>query len=136
MVSAVKFKNCVILNVTFRNSKVMGIDWSLAEKTRQLQFEDCVVSLTNLTFVRYADLRMLNCQAREVSFMDADCSGASFVGTDFEKCIFLRTNLTGADFRKARNYSIDISNSIIKKAIFSFPEAVSLLSGMDIILED
>jgi len=99
--------------MTFRKSKVMGIDWSLAEKTRQLQFDDCLVSLTNFTFVRFAHLRLQHCQVREVSFMDADCSGAIFGGTDFEKCTFLRTNLTGADFQKARNYEIDISNSII-----------------------
>ncbi len=42
----------------------------------------------------------------------------------------------GADFRGARNYAIAADLNTLKQAKFSLPEAVALLHGLDIILED
>ena len=44
----------------------------------------------------------------------------------------MHTNLSSADFSGAQNYQIDANENTIKKAIFSLPEALSLLSTFDI----
>lgn len=45
-------------------------------------------------------------------------------------------NLTKADLRQAKNYSIRPDSNKIKKAKFSLPEAMLLLYGLDIELEE
>jgi uncharacterized protein YjbI with pentapeptide repeats len=79
--------------------------------------------------------KIINCEAKEVEFTETDFTGAVFTETNFEKSQFFKTNLSEADFRGARNYDIDIINNTIKKAKFSYPEAVSLLNNLDIIIE-
>jgi hypothetical protein len=44
--------------------------------------------------------------------------------------------LSDADLSQARNYMVDPSKNILKKAKFSLPEAMSLLYCMDIVLKD
>jgi uncharacterized protein YjbI with pentapeptide repeats len=78
---------------------------------------------------------MIKCEAKEVDFIETNFSHGDFKNTDFEKSRFFKTNLTGADFKGAINYSIDVKNNIIKNARFSLPEALSLLSSLEIILD-
>jgi uncharacterized protein YjbI with pentapeptide repeats len=71
-----------------------------------------------------------------VNFNEADLTRGVFTRTDFLNSVFSSTNLTQADFRKAFNYGIDFNFNILKKAQFSLPEAMSLLTSLDIILKD
>ena len=80
-------------------------------------------------------LKIINCEAKEVDFIETDLTGGVFTGTDFEGSRFFKTNLTNADFKGARNYMIDARNNTLKKTKFSLPEALSLLNGLDIIIE-
>ena len=86
--------------------------------------------------MKVPNLVLKNSIAKEVDFMEADCSDANFEGTDFEKSKFHQTNLTKANFNNAFNYAIDFNNNTLKGAKFSMPEAVSLLRGLDIVLKD
>jgi uncharacterized protein YjbI with pentapeptide repeats len=74
--------------------------------------------------------------AREVDFREADLTDGDFSGTDLSGIIFMNTVLDGADFRRASNYNISPMENSISKAVFSLPEAISLLYSMDIQLED
>ena len=78
---------------------------------------------------------MVNCEAKEVEFTEADLSQGNFSGTDFENSQFAKTNLAKADFRGAKNYFLDIRHSNIKKARLSMPEALSLLTSLDVIID-
>ena len=69
------------------------------------------------------------------TFSDCDVSGGSFRGCELEDAEFLRCNLTGADFREAAGYVIDLESCQLKKARFSFPEVVSLLQALDIVID-
>ncbi len=134
--SAVKFTGCVFFETAFLKSKIIGIDWSLAEKVRGLQFIECELNLSGFTFMKLPNLVIKDSLAIDVNFMEADCSGANFEGTDFEKSIFHHTNLSKANFQKAYNYSIDFNQNMLKRTKFSLPEAASLLRGLDIVLEN
>jgi uncharacterized protein YjbI with pentapeptide repeats len=80
-------------------------------------------------------IKITGCEAKEVDFIETDMTGGDFKNTDFEKSRFFKANLTEADFKGARNYFIDVKNTIIKKTRFSMPEAVELLSSLDIIID-
>jgi uncharacterized protein YjbI with pentapeptide repeats len=77
----------------------------------------------------------MNCEAKEVDFTEADLTESNFEGTNFDQSKFLKSNLTKVSFKKAYNYWIDIHNTIIKKARFSMPEAMSLLQSLDVTIE-
>jgi uncharacterized protein YjbI with pentapeptide repeats len=78
---------------------------------------------------------MTDCEVKDADFAEADLSNGDFKNTDFEKTRFFKTNLSGADFKGARNYSIDARNNTLKKTRFSYPEVLTLLNSLDIIIE-
>jgi hypothetical protein len=51
------------------------------------------------------------------------------------KAAFVGTNLEKTDFRTARNYSFDPEQNKLKKARFSHPAVVGLLTKYDIIVD-
>lgn len=136
MLSAVDMKGCVFLETAFENSKIMGIQWFKVEKVRAPRFEKCDMELCGFSHMNLKEIIMKNSVAKECNFMESDCTGGDFEGTDFQKSIFQQTNLTEASFKRAFNYAIDFNANTLKKAKFSLPEAVSLLSGLDIVIED
>jgi fluoroquinolone resistance protein len=136
MLSAVKFVDCSFLETSFADSKVIGTDWTKAANLRALAFSKCDVTLSNFSFLKLPSFSLTDCMAKEASFLEADCANANMEGTDFESCTFLKTNLTGANFKRAFNYSIDFNYNVLKKAKFSMPEAASLLQGLDIVIEE
>lgn len=125
----------------FEKTKFIGVDWTRANWTRgnlglPLSFSKCV--LDYCTFIGLS-LRGFACKdtlAREVDFRETDLSDADFSGTDLSGSIFMNTILDGADFRRASNYSISPTENSISKAVFSLPEAMSLLYSMDIQIDD
>jgi len=72
------------------------------------------------------------CVIRECGFGEANLSKAVFDDCDLEGTLFHGAKLDGANFSRARNYTINPASNSIKGAKFSLPEAVSLLGGFDI----
>ena len=78
---------------------------------------------------------MVRCAAKEVRFYETDMSDGIFTDTDFQGSTFFKTNLSRADFRRAKNYTIDLRNNVLKNACFSLPDVLSLLYSLDILIE-
>ena len=78
---------------------------------------------------------MSDCSAREVNFAEANLTNGNFNATNFLNSRFSKTNLTRSDFRNSTNYDINPESNLLKKTRFSTPEAMSLLSGLDILLD-
>lgn len=135
-ISANKPFNSQFTNIVFKDSKIMGFDWTKARNVRLLSFERCDISYSNFSYLKLPELKLIDCIAHEVNFNETDLTSGVFTKTDFSNSIFSSTNLTKADFRKAFNYGIDFNFNTLKKAKFSLPEAMSLLTSLDIILGD
>ncbi|AKG54000.1 McbG-like protein [Dehalogenimonas sp. WBC-2] len=134
-ISAIKPSNSRFLDVKFLTSKVIGFDWARVVVIEDLAFTDCQINYSNFRLLKLPGLKLINCEAKEVDFIETDLSNGTFTKTDFENSLFFRTNLSNADFRGAKNYSIDARNNTLKKTRFAMPEALALLDGLDIILE-
>jgi fluoroquinolone resistance protein len=134
-ISATKPFNSQFATVHFKDSKVMGVDWTRASSIRQLTFNHCNISYSNFSFLKLPQLQLIDCIAKEVNFNSTDLTAGVFTKTDFLQSIFSSTNLTRADFRHASNYGIDFHFNVLKKAKFSLPEAMSLLTSLEIELE-
>ncbi len=126
-------------DVSFEQSKVMGINWTQAAWREagflnSIAFTDCVLNYSTFIGLELHGLRISGCVARDVDFAEADLIGADFKNTDFTSSRFLHTNLSQADFTGAYNYAIDASINTLSKAKFALPEARALLYSLDIIL--
>ncbi len=135
VISAPNLLSCRFNQPVFNRCKVIGIDWTRVMYLKEPEFHGCQLNYSNYRMLKIPKTKMLNCEAKEVEFTETDFTGAVFTGTDFAKSRFFKTNLTGADLRGAKNYSIDIASNIISKAQFSYPDVVSLLNNLDIIIE-
>jgi fluoroquinolone resistance protein len=133
--SAVNPSNSRFLEVKFSGSKVIGFDWAKAHKIEGLEFKGCQLNYSNFSLLKLPKIKIIDCEAKEVEFIETDMSHGVFCNTDFTKSRFFKTNLSDADFRGAKNYFIDVRNNVIRKARFSLPEAITLLNSLDIILE-
>ena len=133
--SAIKPSHTKFVETKFFTSQVIGCDWTKADAIEGLEFTDCKLNYSNFRLLRPQRLKFVNCEAKEIDFIETDVSGAVFTGTDFENSRFFKTNLTNADFKGAKNYMIDARNNTLKKTKFSMPEVLSLLNGLDIIIE-
>jgi fluoroquinolone resistance protein len=134
--SLVKLKGSSFRNSSFSGSKLIGIDWTEVSKTFSVDFQDCVMNLSNFSGLNLKKRKIVNCMAHEVSFADSNMTECTCTTTDFTGSIFSKTNLTKADFSHARNYAIDVKNNTITKMKLSLPEALSLLEVLGIIIAE
>ena len=135
--SLVQIPNCSFSGARFENSKVIGINWAQAHWSDKalwdpIEFKKCSLSHSTFLGVDLNGIKMLRCEAINVDFRETDLTQADFSFTDLRDSLFLNANLSRADFRYARNYTIDPSQNTLKGAKFSLPEAMSLLYSMNI----
>lgn len=146
--------DCDFKSVFFKDSNLIGINWAASKIARAvppgqwgdnavkiaflrpIDFLNCVLNHSGFVGLQLRGISMIQCSAKDVDFADADLSKGNFQHTDFSDSRFLNTNLTEADFRYAKNYLINVSINKLKKTRFALPEALVLLHGLDIILEE
>jgi uncharacterized protein YjbI with pentapeptide repeats len=126
--------------VRFRDTKLVGVNWALADWPETdigepLKFLKCVLNHATFIGLKLPGIWFLDCIATDVDFREADLSSADFSGTDLSKSVFGNTDLSKANLSKAYNYHIDASQNKLKGTRFSLPEAMSLLYSLEIILE-
>lgn len=127
----------VFIAIHFDDCKLVGVDWTQADwgsnlLGEPLGFERC--SLNHSTFIglELKDVKFKDCIAKEVDFREAELSGSDLSGTELSGSLFLKTNLSGADLRGARNYHISPGENTLTGAKFSLPEALALLYSLEI----
>jgi uncharacterized protein YjbI with pentapeptide repeats len=133
--SLLKVLESSFVGVRFLHTKMLGIDWTQAATPLTLSFQGCNISHSTFTRLSVQRMEMIECIAREVDFTGTNLTRANLAKTDFLGSRFVDTNLSYADFSKASNYAIDPRTNRLKKAVFTLPEAVSLLSAFDLVLK-
>ena len=128
-------------DVAYTHCQLAGVDWSMAAPARlttqtPLRFTSCSLNYTTFTGAKLKGACIRDCIARDVDFSETDLENADCRGTDFSNSRFQNTNLGGADFRGACNYLISPTQNRLKGAHFSLPEAIGLLYGLEIILDN
>lgn len=136
-ISAIKVFNSKFVDVVFKDSKVIGVDWTKAgglgsKLPLSLQFFNTIINYSSFYGLTLPHFVLTKSTAREVDFGSAKMSEANMQGTDFTESKFHNCYLYKADFQGATNYLIDPSANYVKKAKFSLPEAISLLRGFEV----
>lgn len=81
----------------------------------------------------------------KTAFNDLSLTGETLKGRDFEECLFRNCSLINCTLEKCRLVNCKFENCVLnavnprnntlKKAHFSYPEVLALLSCLDIIIE-
>ena len=77
-----------------------------------------------------------NSQAKSCDFSESSLREANFSKTDLSETNFHHANCEKASFSDAKQYYIDPSVTKLKDAIFSYPEALSLLNSFNIKIDN
>jgi len=139
--SIVNFNSSKFSSVDFDACKMIGVDWTkaawpLLALSSPVSFKNSSISDSSFFALNLDKIQMIECEAHDADFREANLTGAGFTETDFLNSLFRNTNLTGADFVDAVNYDIDIHVNKIKNARFSRFEAIRLLNCLGIDLVD
>jgi fluoroquinolone resistance protein len=139
--SVVKMSYSKFTDVCFRDSKLIGINWTEVAWPRLLfsspvKFYQSILNDCSFYGLSLQELVLKECKAHNVDFRDGDFSRSDFSYSDLSACLFVNTNLSGADFSEAIHYDININQNIITKAKFSRFEAIRLLDCLDVELVD
>ncbi len=135
--SLVKVRGSLFSGTSFRDSKLVGINWTEASWPKIAlglppQFDNCLLNDSTFFGLPLAGARITRCLAKDADFRETDLSKADLTHTDFSGALFGKTNLKAADLDQARNYAIRISDNQVKDARFSMPEAMALLYCLDV----
>lgn len=123
--------------VTFDHCHLLGINWadtSLSAKSflKPPEFLHSELNYSVFTGCHLESTRFLECSLRFVDFSDSILSAADFHGSDMEECRFQNTDLSNTNFITASHYTINVLENKVKHARFSLPEALTLLSCLEI----
>jgi len=80
-------------------------------------------------------LIMTDCNAKGVFFEEVNLEESDFSNTNFEEALFFKANLKKVNFTSATNYSIDLKTNNLRGTRFSYPEVMTLLDNLDIVIE-
>ena len=135
--SLMKVSHSIFSQIDFDRSKMLGVNWTEAKWPQislnsPINFYQCNISQSSFFGLHLNEIVIEACKAQEVDFREATLSYANFTQTDFNKSLFIHTDLNCADFTEAVNYNIDPVMNKLKKAKFSFPEVVALLNFLEI----
>jgi fluoroquinolone resistance protein len=138
--SLLKPRNCRFVDVEFVESKLVGVDWTAVGETKtdrmlfSAAFDRCVLDYGVMKGLPVK--KLANCSAREVDFTEADLQEPDCRESDFAGASFLRSDLRGANFVGARHYAIDVTQNKVRKARFSWPDAMALTAAFGVIIEE
>lgn len=130
-VTAARFRG-----ISFKNCRAGGVNWAGAASLDDLSFEHCLLDHGVFSNTKLPRFSAVDCRLREADFAEADLRSAVLAKCDLLGARFFGADLSGADLRGAFDYLIDARQTKMRKTRVSLPEAVSLLSGLDVILED
>ncbi|NGX58862.1 MAG: hypothetical protein KR126chlam3_00002 [Chlamydiae bacterium] len=120
-------------DVLFEECKIVGGEFYKCEKTFfSPQFKSCILMGCNFSDLKMKSVSFHGSKVKECYFTDTKLVEADFGEADLEGSIFHHADLSKANFKDAKNYSINPEANVLKKARFSAPEALSLLKFFDV----
>ena len=118
--SMVKFNGTGLNDVTFKDCKLLGINFSDCEDFMfSVAFEKCVLDYCSFMGKKMVKTKFSDSSMKNMVFTEANLTQAVFSRTDLAGTLFSQTLLKEADFTTAINYAIDPSLNMVKKAKFS-----------------
>ncbi|MGV3704926.1 MAG: pentapeptide repeat-containing protein [Arcticibacter sp.] len=131
--SMMKLSESTVNNVTFRNSKILGVNFSECQDFLfSVSFDSCILDYSSFLGKKMLKTRFIRTSMKEVNFNKTNLSQSLFDQTDLSGALFDATNLTAANLVSAYGFAIDPEHNVIKKASFSQHGLAGLLARYQI----
>ena len=131
--SMAKLNNCQLNNVTFKECKLLGLNFTdCADFLFIVKFDNCVLDYSSFVRKKMVKTSFINSSMKNVDFTECDVTKSIFSNTDMLNALFSKTILKEVDFLTAFNYIIDPEKNRIKKAKFSLAGIPGLLAKYDL----
>lgn len=139
--SLLDLSNSTLFAVEFKDSKLVGVDWTKATWSVyhvdfELSFKRCILNDSSFFGLTLNELVIDECKLHDVDFREGDFTSSKMTYNDFSHSLFMRTNLQKVDFSDSTAYAIDVLGNQVQKAKFSRYEALNLLESLGVELVD
>ncbi|WP_045460715.1 pentapeptide repeat-containing protein [Sporocytophaga myxococcoides] len=132
----VKLQGTSLKNVHFKESKVMGVDFSKCKDFLfSVSFDNCMADYASFAAKKMVKTKFINCSLKGTQLAGTDLTSARFDHCNLDSAVFNKTILNGADFTTAYNFTIDPEMNSLKKAKFSMGGLSGLLNKYDLLIE-
>ena len=132
----INLSNCKWQAITFKNSKISGLDMEpMSKMLLEFSFDKCALGYSNFQGLKIPNTPFLNCEIKECDFIGTDLSQSDFSGSNLFASNFNQCDLQKANFITALNYRFDLNSNKVKGAKFSSPEVLNFLEPFGIIIK-
>ena len=122
-------------SVTFKDTRLMGVDWSDLGTMPYVEFERCDLRYCSFVKLKLRKTRFVNCNAREANFIDVDLTEADFTGTDMLGSIVQGCVLAKTSFSRATNVVFDPQANRVKGTSIAVETAVALAQSLGMVVD-
>lgn len=130
--SLLNIKGSVFNDVQIKDSKAIGINWTMGGQPFDINFYNCDISMSSFYNLDLRHSQIISCRANDIDFGKTNLEKVNFKDTDLLGSLFGDTNLKDTDLTQAINYMIDPNNNYIKGTKVSLPQATSFLKFFDL----
>ena len=113
-------------DVAFKDSKLMGVEWTELGQFPRLSFHTCVLEFASFVELALRKAEFVGCKLGEANFLDADLREAKFSGSDLRGSIFRGCKLAKTDFSEAIGVFFDPAENEARGAIVPIETAALL----------
>nr|AKP45389.1 pentapeptide repeat domain protein [Cystobacter sp. Cbv34]QQZ45545.1 CysO [synthetic construct] len=122
-------------SVTFKDTRLMGVDWSGLGTMPDVQFEQCDLRYSSFLKLNLRKTRFVGCSAREANFIDVDLAESDFTGTDMPGCTMQGCVLTKTNFARSTNFIFDPKANQVKGTRVGVETAVALAQALGMVVD-
>lgn len=134
--SLTNFRNSRLQKVEFEECKITGVNYGLCERYmidinfNQCYLQNCTFFGLNLNKNKFLCSRLIECDFVETELKYSEFCHSDLSGTTFHNC-----NLEYSSFKDATNYNIPPIYNKLKKATFTLPDVIGLLTCFGLNIE-
>ena len=122
--------------VTFKDCKLMGVDWSDLAALPDMAFEGCDLRYASFVKLKLKLTKFLRCTARESNFIEVDLTEADFTGTDLADSTIRGCTLSKTNFSRAIGVLFDPQHNRVKGARIALETALAMARSAGMVVEE
>ena len=122
--TSMKPQGMIPRDVHFRQSKLLGVDWSDLAQLPRLAFTESILHYASFVKLDLRRIKFLGCELTEAAFTEVDLTEADFSGSSLRGATFQKCRLGKADFSGARELYFDPSANQVRGALIPVETAV------------
>jgi uncharacterized protein YjbI with pentapeptide repeats len=115
--SAADWTDCTLRGVTFFDSKLLGMNWTILQSLSATRWERSILDGSSFQALELEHGEWLECSARDADFSACKLKKATFLGCQLDGTNFNDADLTQADFSRASGLSLQPQHVRLKATV-------------------